>query len=87
MKYLRGFLAEAQSREDADSYVKDNKKDKTLDFINNNSKDFIEFKLSFYNEDLKDEDKKVNTKSPKKNNKLIPETNINENQVRTINIV
>ncbi len=45
--------------EDPDSYVKDNKKDKTLDFINNNSKDFIEFKLSFYNEDLKDEDKKV----------------------------
>ena len=45
--------------EDPDSYVKDNKKDKTLDFINNNSKDFIEFKLSFYNEDLKDEDKKI----------------------------
>ncbi len=45
--------------EDPDSYVKDNKKDKTLDFINNNSKDFIEFKLSFYNEDLKDEDKRV----------------------------
>ena len=45
--------------EDPDSYVKHNKKDKTLDFINNNSKDFIEFKLSFYNEDLKDEDKKV----------------------------
>ena len=30
---------------------------------------------------------KVKTKNPKKNKKLIPETNINENQVRTINIV
>ncbi len=30
---------------------------------------------------------KVNIKKPKKYNKLIPETNINENHVRTINIV
>ena len=45
--------------EDPDSFVRDNKKEKTLDFINQNSKDFIEFKLSFYDEELKDEDKKV----------------------------
>ena len=45
--------------EDPDSFVKNNKKDKTLDFISQNSKDFIEFKLSFYNEELNDEDKIV----------------------------
>ena len=45
--------------EDPDSFVKDNKKGKTLDFISQNSKDFIEFKLSFYDEALNDEDKKV----------------------------
>ena len=45
--------------EDPDSFIKDNKKDKTLDFISQNSKDFIEFKLSFYDEELNDEDKKV----------------------------
>ena len=45
--------------EDPDSFVKNNKKDKTLDFISQNSKDFIEFKLSFYDEELNDEDKKV----------------------------
>jgi len=45
--------------EDPDSFVRDNKKEKTLDFIKKNSKDFIEFKLSFYNEELNDEDKRV----------------------------
>ena len=30
---------------------------------------------------------KVRVKNVKKNNKLIPETNINENQVKTISIV
>ena len=30
---------------------------------------------------------KINAKNTKKNNKLIPETNINENHVSTINIV
>ena len=45
--------------EDPDSFVKNNKKEKTLDFISQNSKDFIEFKLSFYDEELNDEDKKV----------------------------
>ena len=30
---------------------------------------------------------KVSAKNPKKNNKLIPETNINENQVSTTSIV
>ncbi len=45
--------------EDPDSFVRENKKEKTLEFINQNSKDFVEFKLSFYDEELNDEDRKV----------------------------
>ena len=45
--------------DDPDSFVRKNKKEKMLEFINNESKDFVDFKLSI-NKDLKDdEDKKV----------------------------
>ena len=45
--------------EDPDSFVKKNKKDFMLDYINNESKDFVDFKLSINNEFHNDEDKKV----------------------------
>ncbi len=61
--------------EDPDSYVKSNKKELMLDFINNKSKDFIDFKLSLNNDFLKDEDKKVFLiKSILKSISLIPDS-------------
>tara|TARA_X000001036_G_scaffold107431_1_gene100524 strand:+ start:1711 stop:3642 length:1932 start_codon:yes stop_codon:yes gene_type:complete len=61
--------------EDPDSYVKSNKKELMLDFINNKSKDFIDFKLSLNNDFLKDEDKKVLLiKSILKSISLIPDS-------------
>ena len=45
--------------EDPDSFVKKNKKDFMLDYIKNESKDFIDFKLSINTDFLTDEDKKV----------------------------
>ena len=45
--------------EDPDSFVKKNKKDFMLDYINNESKDFVDFKLSINNDFHNDEDKKV----------------------------
>ena len=45
--------------EDPDSFVKKNKKDFMLDYIKNESKDFVDFKLSINSDFLTDEDKKV----------------------------
>ena len=45
--------------EDPDSFVKENKKDFMLDYIKNESKDFIDFKLDINLDFKNDEDKKV----------------------------
>ena len=41
--------------DDPDSFVRKNKKEKMLEFINNESKDFVDFKLSI-NKDFKDDE-------------------------------
>ena len=55
--------------------LRKNKKEKMLEFINNESKDFVDFKLSL-NKDFKDdEDKKVSLiKNILKSISLIPDT-------------
>ena len=45
--------------EDPDSFVNKNKKDYMLDYVKNESRDFIDFKLSVNTDFLNDEDKKV----------------------------
>ena len=45
--------------DDPDSFVRKNKKEKMLEFINNESKDFVDFKLSVNKDFNDDEDKKV----------------------------
>ena len=45
--------------DDPDSFVSKNKKDKMLEFINDESKDFVDFKLSINKDYQDDEDKKV----------------------------
>ncbi len=45
--------------DDPDSFVRKNKKEKMLEFINNESKDFVDFKLSINKGFKDDEDKKV----------------------------
>lgn len=45
--------------EDPDSFVKKNKKESMIEYINNQSKDFIDFKLNINSNFEKDEDKKV----------------------------
>ena len=64
-----------QEGDDPDSFVRKNNKEKMLEFINNESKDFVDFKLSI-NKDFKDdEDKKVSTiKNILKSISLIPDT-------------
>ncbi len=61
--------------DDPDSFVRKNKKDKMLEFINNESNDFIDFKL-LINKDYKaDEDKKVSLiKNILKSISLIPDS-------------
>ncbi len=61
--------------DDPDSFVRKNKKEKMLEYINNESKDFVDFKLSI-NKDFKDdEDKKVSViRNILKSISLIPDT-------------
>ena len=61
--------------DDPDSYVRKNKKDKMLEFINNESKDFVDFKLSINKDYQDDEDKKVSLiKNILKSISLIPDS-------------
>ena len=61
--------------DDPDSFIRKNKKDKMLEFINNESKDFVDFKLSINKDYQDDEDKKVSLiKNILKSISLIPES-------------
>ena len=61
--------------EDPDSFVKKNKRDKMIDFIDEQSKDLIDFTLSINKEYENDEDKKVTLiKSILKSISLIPDS-------------
>ena len=74
--------------DDPDSFVRKNKKEKMLEFINNESKDFVDFKLSL-NEDFKDdEDKKVSLiKNILKSISLIPDTLKQEIYIKKLSAV
>ena len=74
--------------DDPDSYVRKNKKEKMLEFINNESKDFIDFKL-FINKDFEDdEDKKVSViRNILKSISLIPDTLKQEVYVKKLSAV
>ena len=74
--------------DDPDSFVRKNKKEKMLEFINNESKDFIDFKLSI-NKDFKDdEDKKVSLiKNILKSISLIPDTLKQEIYIKKLSAV
>ena len=61
--------------DDPDSFVKKNKKDKMLEFISDESKDFVDFKLSINKDYQDDEDKKVSLiKNILKSISLIPDS-------------
>ena len=61
--------------DDPDSFVRKNKKDKMLEFINDESKDFVDFKLSINKDYKDDEDKKVSLiKNILKSISLIPDS-------------
>tara|TARA_Y200000002_G_scaffold105966_1_gene86485 strand:+ start:3541 stop:5472 length:1932 start_codon:yes stop_codon:yes gene_type:complete len=61
--------------DDPDSFVRKNKKDKMLEFINNESNDFIDFKLLINKDYQVDEDKKVSLiKDILKSISLIPDS-------------
>ena len=74
--------------DDPDSFVRKNKKEKMLEFINNESKDFVDFKLSI-NKDFKDdEDKKVSLiKNILKSISLIPDTLKREIYIKKLSAV
>ena len=74
--------------DDPDSFVRKNKKEKMLEFINNESKDFVDFKLSI-NKDFKDdEDKKVSViKNILKSISLIPDTLKQEIYIKKLSAV
>ena len=74
--------------DDPDSFVRKNKKEKMLEFINNESKDFVDFKLSI-NKDFKDdEDKKVSLiKNILKSISLIPDTLKQEIYIKKLSAV
>ena len=74
--------------DDPDSFVRKNKKEKMLEFINNESKDFVDFKLSL-NKDFKDdEDKKVSLiKNILKSISLIPDTLKQEIYIKKLSAV
>ena len=74
--------------DDPDSYVRKNKKEKMLEFINNQSKDFVDFKLNI-NKDFKDdEDKKVSTiRDILKSISLIPDTLKQEIYIKKLSAV
>lgn len=61
--------------DDPDSFVMKNKKDKMLEYINDESKDFVDFKLSINKDYQNDEDKKVSLiKNILKSISLIPDS-------------
>ena len=74
--------------DDPDSFVRKNRKEKMLEFINNESKDFVDFKLSI-NEDFKvDEDKKVSViRNILKSISLIPDTLKQEIYIKKLSAV
>ena len=74
--------------DDPDSYVRKNKKEKMLEFINNQSKDFVDFKLNI-NKDFKDdEDKKVSIiRDILKSISLIPDTLKQEIYIKKLSAV
>ena len=74
--------------DDPDSFVRKNKKEKMLEFINNESKDFVDFKLSL-NKDFKDdEDRKVSLiKNILKSISLIPDTLKQEIYIKKLSAV
>ena len=74
--------------DDPDSFVRKNSKEKMLEFINNDSKDFVDFKLSI-NEDFKvDEDKKVSViRNILKSISLIPDTLKQEIYIKKLSAV
>ena len=74
--------------DDPDSFVRKNRKEKMLEFINKESKDFVDFKLSI-NEDFKvDEDKKVSViRNILKSISLIPDTLKQEIYIKKLSAV
>ena len=74
--------------DDPDSFVRKNKKEKMLEFINNESKDFVDFKLSLNKEFKDDEDKKVSLiKNILKSISLIPDTLKQEIYIKKLSAV
>ena len=74
--------------DDPDSFVRKNKKEKMLEFINNESKDFVDFKLSLNKDYKDDEDKKVSLiKNILKSISLIPDTLKQEIYIKKLSAV
>ena len=74
--------------DDPDSYVRKNKKEKMLEFINNQSKDFVDFKLNINNDFIDDEDKKVSIiRDILKSISLIPDTLKQEIYIKKLSAV
>ena len=74
--------------DDPDSFVRKNKKEQMLEFINNESKDFVDFKLSLNKDFKNDEDKKVSLiKNILKSISLIPDTLKQEIYIKKLSAV
>ena len=74
--------------DDPDSFVRKNKKEKMLEFISNESKDFVDFKLSINKEYKDDEDKKVSViRNILKSISLIPDTLKQEIYIKKLSAV
>ena len=74
--------------DDPDSFVRKNKKEQMLEFINNESKDFVDFKLSLNKDYKDDEDKKVSLiKNILKSISLIPDTLKQEIYIKKLSAV
>ncbi len=74
--------------DDPDSFVRKNKKEKMLEFISNESKDFVDFKLSINKEYKDDEDKKVSViRNILKSISLIPDTLKQEIYIKKLSTV
>ena len=74
--------------DDPDSFVRKNKKEKMLEFINNESKDFVDFKLLINKDFEDDEDKKVSViRNILKSISLIPDTLKQEVYVKKLSAV
>ena len=74
--------------DDPDSFDKKYKKEKLLEFINNESKDFVDFKLSLNKDYKDDEDKKVSLiKNILKSISLIPGTLKQEIYIKKLSAV